>query len=73
MVGEGVLHECLLSNEVEQVLIINRKTCGIVHPKVFEAVGYPQDKYTGLAFGMGGKEAAARTIERVRGEISHSR
>ena len=27
--------------------------CGMVHPKVFEAVGYPQDKYTGLAFGMG--------------------
>jgi len=26
----------------------------------------------GLAFGLGGKEAAARTIERVRGEISHS-
>ncbi|HEY4526563.1 MAG TPA: hypothetical protein VJK53_01815 [Candidatus Paceibacterota bacterium] len=25
----------------------------------------------GLAFGLGGKEAAARTIERVRGEISH--
>ena len=27
----------------------------------------------GLAFGLGGKEAAARTIERVRGEISHGR
>ncbi len=27
----------------------------------------------GLAFGLGGKEAAARTIERVRGEISHER
>ncbi len=27
----------------------------------------------GLAFGLGGKEAAARTIERVRGEILHSR
>jgi hypothetical protein len=26
----------------------------------------------GLAFGLGGKEAAARTIERVRSEISHS-
>jgi len=25
----------------------------------------------GLAFGLGGKEAAARTIERVRGEIAH--
>jgi phenylalanyl-tRNA synthetase alpha chain len=26
--------------------------CGMVHPKVFEAVNYPR-KYTGLAFGMG--------------------
>lgn len=27
--------------------------CGMVHPKVFQAVQYPQGKYTGLAFGMG--------------------
>jgi phenylalanyl-tRNA synthetase alpha chain len=27
--------------------------CGLVHPNVFEAVGYPRGKYTGLAFGMG--------------------
>lgn len=27
--------------------------CGIVHPKVFEAAGYPKGKYTGLAFGLG--------------------
>ncbi len=27
--------------------------CGMVHPNVFEAVGYPKGKYTGLAFGMG--------------------
>ncbi len=27
--------------------------CGLVHPKVFEAVNYPKGKYTGLAFGMG--------------------
>ncbi len=27
--------------------------CGMVHPKVFEAAGYPSGKYTGLAFGMG--------------------
>ena len=26
---------------------------GMVHPKVFEAVGYDTDRYTGLAFGMG--------------------
>jgi hypothetical protein len=38
MVGEGVLHECLLSDEVEQVLVINRKTCGIIHPKLKEII-----------------------------------
>lgn len=27
----------------------------------------------GLSFGLGGKEAAARTIERIRGEIMHNR
>ncbi len=27
--------------------------CGMVHPKVFQHVGYPKGKYTGLAFGMG--------------------
>ena len=27
--------------------------CGMVNPKVFAAVGYPKEKYTGLAFGMG--------------------
>ena len=27
--------------------------CGMVHPKVFEAVGYPKNRYTGLAFGLG--------------------
>jgi phenylalanyl-tRNA synthetase alpha chain len=26
---------------------------GMVHPAVFEAVGYDPDKYTGFAFGMG--------------------
>ncbi len=27
--------------------------CGMVNPKVFEAVGYPKGKYAGFAFGMG--------------------
>ncbi len=26
---------------------------GMVHPNVFKAAGYPEDKYTGFAFGMG--------------------
>jgi hypothetical protein len=38
MVGEGVLHECLQHNDVEAVLVINRKPCGITHPKLKEII-----------------------------------
>jgi uncharacterized protein YbjT (DUF2867 family) len=36
MVGEGILHECILRNDVEKVLVLGRKPCGVVHPKVTE-------------------------------------
>jgi len=36
MVGEGVLHECIQSPDVEEVLIINRKASGVKHPKLKE-------------------------------------
>lgn len=38
MVGEGVLHECLLHPLVESVLVINRKPCGVNHPKLKEII-----------------------------------
>ena len=38
MVGEGVLHECLQHNDVEQILLINRRPCGITHPKLKEII-----------------------------------
>ncbi len=38
MVGEGVLHECLQHAAVEKVLVVNRKPCGITHPKLQEIV-----------------------------------
>jgi len=38
MVGEGVLHECLLHPAVVEVLVINRKPCGVVHPKLKEII-----------------------------------
>ena len=31
---------------------------GMVHPKVFEAVGYDPERYTGFAFGMGADRLA---------------
>lgn len=38
MVGEGVLYECLHSDLVEAVLVVNRKTCGYTHPKLKEII-----------------------------------
>jgi hypothetical protein len=38
MVGEGVMHECLEHSEVEQVLVLGRRACGIKHPKLVELV-----------------------------------
>lgn len=38
MVGEGVLHECLQHPLVKSVLVINRKPCEVVHPKLKEII-----------------------------------
>src|SRR5690606_26192341 len=38
MVGEGVLHECLHHPEVDKVLVINRRSLGIDHPKLTEII-----------------------------------
>ena len=38
MVGEGVMHECLMHPDVEEVLIINRKSSGFNHPKLKEII-----------------------------------
>lgn len=36
MVGEGVLLECLATDDVEKVLVLGRKSCGHEHPKLEE-------------------------------------
>ena len=38
MVGEGVLRICLDSPDVESVLVINRRSCEIKHPKLKEII-----------------------------------
>lgn len=38
MVGEGVLLVCLNSPDVVSVLVINRKPCGIINPKLTEII-----------------------------------
>jgi uncharacterized protein YbjT (DUF2867 family) len=38
MVGEGVLHECLQSEQVASILVINRRPIGFQHPKLKEVI-----------------------------------
>jgi uncharacterized protein YbjT (DUF2867 family) len=38
MVGEGVLIECLAHPDVEKILVINRRPCGVTHPKLTEII-----------------------------------
>lgn len=38
MVGEGVLHECLQDPQVEVILVVNRRPCGIIHEKLKEII-----------------------------------
>ena len=38
MVGEGVLHECLNHPQVESVLVLNRRKCGVKHEKLKEII-----------------------------------
>ncbi|HEY4061274.1 MAG TPA: epimerase [Puia sp.] len=36
MVGEGVLHECLNDPRIASITLLNRRSAGIIHPKVKE-------------------------------------
>lgn len=38
MIGKGVLYECLDHSEIESVLVINRNTLGMNHPKLKEII-----------------------------------
>jgi hypothetical protein len=38
MVGEGVLHECILSPFIDEILVIGRKPCGVQNDKVKELI-----------------------------------
>lgn len=38
MVGEGILQECLRHPDVVNVLVINRKPCNVMHPKLKEII-----------------------------------
>jgi len=38
MLGQGVLKECLKDPVVESVLVVNRQTCRVTHPKLTEII-----------------------------------
>jgi hypothetical protein len=38
MVGEGVLYECLQIVMWKKILVIGRRSCGYIHPKLKEIV-----------------------------------
>src|SRR5262245_41328034 len=38
MVGQGVLHECLRDDSVEELLVVGRRSIGRTHPKLHELV-----------------------------------
>ncbi|MDD4972430.1 MAG: hypothetical protein PHT07_23620 [Paludibacter sp.] len=38
MIGQGVLNECLNTDLVEEVLVINRQASGVTHPKLKEII-----------------------------------
>ena len=38
MVGAGTLLECLDAPDVKSVLVVGRRSCGVVHPKVREVL-----------------------------------
>ena len=38
MVGEGVLYECLQHDDVEEILVVGRRSCGYTHPKLKEII-----------------------------------
>ena len=38
MIGEGVLHRCLAHPQVSEILLLNRKSYGLSHPKIKEVI-----------------------------------
>ncbi|MFC2104381.1 NAD-dependent epimerase/dehydratase family protein [Bacteroidota bacterium] len=58
MVGEGVLHECLNHPEVESVLVINRRTCGVQHSKLKEITHSDFSDFSSIESDLSGYNAA---------------
>ncbi len=57
MVGEGVLHECLNSSAVAEVLVLGRKSYGLSHPKLKELLHADFHNITPIAEQLKGYDA----------------
>jgi len=58
MVGEGVLHKSLNHPEVESVLVINRRPCGVTHNKLTEIIHTDFHDFSAIENQIGGYDAA---------------
>ncbi len=54
MIGQGVLSECIENENVESIVVINRQTCGISHPKLKEIIHKNLFDLTALTQELGG-------------------
>ncbi|GAB5530946.1 MAG: epimerase [Roseivirga sp.] len=57
MVGKSVLLECLKSKEVEQVLVVNRRSLKMAHPKLKEVIHAEFLDLSPIAAQLGGYDA----------------
>ena len=57
MVGEGVLHECLKHPQIESVLVINRRSCGIKNDKLKEIIHTDFHDFSGIENQLSGYNA----------------
>ena len=57
MVGEGVLHECLKHPDIESVLVINRRSCGVNHEKLREIIHTDFSNFSPLEIEIAGYNA----------------
>src|ERR1700733_8163455 len=57
MVGEGVLHECLNDPRIATITLLNRRSAGVVHPKVKEVLVTDLFAFTGNEPGLNKADA----------------
>jgi uncharacterized protein YbjT (DUF2867 family) len=57
MIGQGVLLECLSDSRVESVLVLNRNSCKLVHPKLKEILHSDFYDLTSVAANFAGYDA----------------